>query len=64
MQYVSAKTLLKYNMSDHFRFSIPTNSIIFSFRHNQIIVFLSNAGLMTFPYNIRSYIDFINNNDF
>ena len=64
MQYVSAKTLLKYNMSDHFRFSIPTNSIIVSFRHNQIIVFLPNAGLMTFPDNIRSYIDFINNNDF
>ena len=64
MQYVSAKTLLKYNMSDHFRFSIPTKSIIFSFCHNQIIVSLSNAGLMTFPYDIRSYIDFINNNDF
>ena len=59
MQYVSANTLLSSNMSDHFRFYIPTNSLIFSFRHNQIVGFLPNAGLMTFPYNIRSYIDFL-----
>jgi hypothetical protein len=56
MQYVSAKTLLKYNISNHFKFSIPTNSIIFSFHHNQIIIFLSNSNLIIFPYNIKLYI--------